>query len=121
LARYFVLFLTSGLAGAAAYLAINPHGAVPMLGASGAIYGLVGALLRFSPDGPGLMPLWSRQMALAIRRFVTDNLVLILIFTVPAFLSGSGGGLAWEAHVGGFAFGLIAGPLFFPRMRATNI
>ncbi|MDO7842780.1 rhomboid family intramembrane serine protease [Sphingomonas immobilis] len=119
--RYFGLFFVSGLAGAAVYLAINPHGAVPMLGASGAIYGLVGALLRVSPDGPGLMPLWSREMALAVRRFVTDNLLLIVIFTVPAFLSGSGGGLAWEAHVGGFAFGLIAGPLFFPRSRAMNI
>lgn len=112
--RYLALFVASGLAGALAYLAVNPHGTMPMLGASGAIYGLLGALLRLGPLDGTLVPLRSRAMAVVLKDFVTDNILLIVLFSVPALLAGTGGGLAWEAHVGGFAFGLLVGPAFFP-------
>ena len=119
--RYFGLFLLSGLAGAFAYLAVNPDGTVPMLGASGAIYGLMGTLLRLGPETGALVPLRSRAMALALKDFVRDNLLLILLFTVPALLAGTGGGLAWEAHVGGLTFGLLAGPKFVPTALCEDI
>jgi membrane associated rhomboid family serine protease len=112
--RYYALFLASGLAGALAYLAINPWGSVPMLGASGAIYGLLGALLRLGPQGEGLVAIRSRKMADAAKALVKENLVLIALLTLPALLSGHGGGLAWEAHLGGFVFALFAGPYFLP-------
>src|SRR4030095_15839380 len=47
--RYSALFVLSGLAGMAVFLLIHPKGNVPMLGASGAIYGLLGLLLRLPP------------------------------------------------------------------------
>ncbi|MDT7933770.1 MAG: rhomboid family intramembrane serine protease [Sphingomonadaceae bacterium] len=113
-ARFGALFLGSGLAGATLFLAFNPHGAVPMVGASGAIYGLLGVLLRARVGG-GRQPLWSPRMGRAILGLVQQNVVLILILAVPAFLGGSAVGLAWEAHLGGLLFGLLAGPWFFAR------
>jgi membrane associated rhomboid family serine protease len=119
-ARYAALFVLSALAGAALYLLIHPHGAVPMLGASGAIYGLFGLFLRLPPEGETLMPIRSARMRRAGVQLVKDNLFLIALLTLPALLTGSGGGLAWEAHLGGFLFGLLAGPRFLPRHAAAD-
>lgn len=120
-ARYFGLFLASGLSGALVYLAINPFATVPMLGASGAIYGLIGALLRLGPVGEGLVPICSRRIAEAGKQMIKDNALLFVLLTIPAILAHHGGGLAWEAHLGGLLFGLFVGPCFFPKLAATHI
>lgn len=118
--RYLLLFVLYGFAGLAAYLAVHPHGMTPMLGASGAIFGLLGFLVRYPDGGAEPMPLLSPATGTALVEFVKTNLILVLLLTVPALLSGSGGGVAWEGHLGGFAFGLLAGPLFAPRLGAEQ-
>ncbi len=110
--RFLAFYLLSGLAGAAVYLAINPDGSVPMVGASGAISGLIGMAARLHRDGSGLMSLTSGELRKRIWDFVKANLVLILIITVPIFLLGGEGGIAWEAHLGGFLVGLFAARFF---------
>lgn len=112
--RYLVLFGLSGLSGAAVFLALNPAGAVPMVGASGAICGLWGAAARYAPDG-GVAPLRSAQVRGNIVLFTQMNVVLFLILFALVRLSGGVGGLAWEAHLGGFLFGLLLGPWFAAR------
>lgn len=112
--RYFALFVACGLAGLAMFLAIHPFGEVPMLGASGAIFGLAGFLVRYPGGADMPAALISRATASAIFDFVKTNLILILILTVPALLQGQSGGVAWEGHLGGFVFGLLAAPLFAP-------
>lgn len=112
--RYLGLFGLSGLSGAVVFLALNPVGVVPMVGASGAICGLWGAAARYPPDG-GIAPLRSTQVRRAVIPFVQMNLVLFLILFALVRLSGGVGGLAWEAHLGGFLFGLLAGPWLAPR------
>ena len=112
--RLLLLYLLGGMSGAAFYLAVHPGGVVPMLGASGAICALVGLLLRLPADGFELHPLRSERMKLAAKAFVQENFILILILTVPALLSGRGGGVAWEAHLGGLVFGLFLGPKLLP-------
>ena len=107
-----VLLVACGLAGSAAFLAINPDGIIPAIGASGAIYGLVGYLARIRPGSGDTVPLFSRAMLAETGRFVRDNLVLVLLITVPIVLSGGSGGIAWEAHLGGFVAGLLLAPLF---------
>lgn len=116
--RYLLLFLLSGLAGLATFLAIHPHGDVPMLGASGAIFGLAGFTVRYPGGTYALAPLVSRETGQAIWGFVKANLILIVLLTVPALLQGESGGVAWEGHLGGFAFGLVAAPAFAPRRNS---
>jgi membrane associated rhomboid family serine protease len=110
--RLLALFALSGLAGMAFFLAVHPTGEVPMLGASGAIYGLLGYLLRLQGGG-GLLPIRSPRMRKAAVQFVKENLFLFLLLTVPALLRGEAGGVAWEAHLGGFLFGVFIAPLLF--------
>lgn len=111
--RWIVLFVGAGLAGAATFLAVNPAGAVPMVGASGAICGLWGFAARVDPDGR-LVGLRSAQVLRAVRHFALVNLVLFAILHLLARLADAPGGLAWEAHLGGFLFGLLLAPLFYP-------
>lgn len=109
---YIVLLGLSGLGGLALWLAI-PHLA-PMLGLSGAIFGLVGFILR-QPDPDSLpAPLTSRNTGRAFWIFIKLHLPLIAIFAIPLLLGAEGFGLAWEAHLGGF----IAGLLLYHPMRA---
>lgn len=112
--RFLTLFVLGGLSGAALYLLIHPTGSVPMVGASGAICALVGVLLRLPTEGYELNPLRSERMKLAAKEFVKSNVILILLLTVPAFLAGTGGGVAWEGHLGGLLFGLFLGPYLLP-------
>lgn len=109
---FLLLYLASGLAGAAGYLALHWDTAVPVVGASGAICGLWGAASRMGYGGR-ILPLRDRQVWLNLRNFTLMNLILIAIFALPQLLGGSGevqSFIAWEAHVGGYLLGLIAIP-----------
>lgn len=112
--RLLLLFVLCGLAGMAFFLAFHPRGSVPMIGASGAIYGLFGLLLRLQPASEALVPIRSPRMRRAAIDFVKDNLILVLILTLPALLTGQSGGVAWEAHLGGILFGLFVAPRLLP-------
>lgn len=110
--RFLALFAGSGVAGAALFLALDPAGVVPMVGASGAIFGLWGAVARIRADG-SMAPLWSQR--------VRDEVLLVGVINLMMFgidfamVQGGDGGVAWEAHVGGFLFGLLVMPWLAPR------
>lgn len=112
--RFGVLFVGSGLAGAALYLALNPTG-LPMVGASGAIFGLWGAVGRIRADG-SMAPLRSRRVRDEVLQVFLLNLVMYgLVFILTQVEGGGFGGIAWEAHIGGFLFGLLAMPWLASR------
>jgi membrane associated rhomboid family serine protease len=113
--RFAIAFILGGLSGMIVYLAIHPTSTTPMLGASGAIYGLLGLLIRSPTSDAPLMPIRSPEMRAEFVAFAKDNLLLILLLTVPALLAGRSGGVAWEAHLGGFLFGLLAAPKLLPE------
>ncbi|HEY2526103.1 MAG TPA: rhomboid family intramembrane serine protease [Candidatus Binataceae bacterium] len=110
--HYLSFYLLSGIASAAATVAMAPQSMVPVIGASGAIAGILGAYFILYPSGSILTffpPFFFRVPA-----------VLYLIFWFAAQLysgiaSGAApsmmGGVAWWAHVGGFLFGVAAGPI----------
>lgn len=113
-ARFLTVFFFGGLSGAAFFLLIHPSSSVPMLGASGAICAVIGLLLRLPGEGHKLHPIRSERTQQAAKWFIKSNLLLIAILTVPALLMGRGGGVAWEAHLGGLLFGFFLGPMLLP-------
>lgn len=112
---YHVFFLLCGLAGALFSLALRPSGDVPLVGASGAIYGLFAAAFRLDPGSDGLRPHLSKHVLSGWRWMVISNLVLIAMFGGLEFLFEATPGsfdpltvpVAWEAHVGGFVAGIF--------------
>ena len=117
--RFFGLYLGAGLAGAALYLALHPTGAVPMVGASGAIFGLWGAAARLHPDGD-VLPLRAPEVRREVVAALKVNLILFALLFVIVRLSGGVGGLAWEAHLGGFLVGLLLAPRLVARAPAPT-
>lgn len=109
---FFALFLACGLAGLSLWLAMHPASEIPVLGASGAIFGLLGFLIR-QPDPHGKpIPLASRATARALVEWIKLHLPLVILFAIPLLFGSSSFGLAWEAHLGGFIAGLmLCGPV----------
>jgi membrane associated rhomboid family serine protease len=115
--RFLFFYLASGVAAALLQTAVNPAAAVPMIGASGAVSGVLGAYLLLFPR--------ARVLTLVIVgffwRLVRIPAVVILGFwIVIQLLSGLGslrasGGVAWFAHVGGFGAGMLLVLALRPR------
>lgn len=106
--RFTLFYCLAAVAALATYLALHPNGNTPMLGASGAIFGLLGAVARIDHRYVRLVPLNSPQVWRVARDALRENIVLFAILFGIAWLTQSSGGLAWEAHIGGFLFGLLA-------------
>ncbi|MEM7781222.1 MAG: rhomboid family intramembrane serine protease [Pseudomonadota bacterium] len=112
LSGFVVLFVACGIAGFGFWFALNPTSEIPMLGASGAVFGLLGFVMR-KPDPAGpVIPLFSRAMGQAFIEWIKLHIPLIALFAIPMLLGSGFFGLAWEAHLGGFLCGLLlCGPI----------
>lgn len=114
-APYHIFYLSCGLAGNFVFWALHPNGDNPVVGASGAIYGVYAAGMRLDLFDDKLTPIWSRRTLDAIWFFIWSNLLVIALFGGPdlvlQILRGQGGDLAipiaWEAHLGGFIAGFF--------------
>jgi len=102
--NFLKVYFLGGIAGNIFYILLGPQN-IPGVGASGAIFALGGALAIMAPKLPVLvfpipvpMPLWAAM-----------TLFLVISFFVR--------GIAWQAHLGGFLLGLLAGYLFKRRRR----
>ncbi len=110
---YHILYLACGLAGNLLFWAIHPHGEIPVLGASGAIYGIYAAAMRLDPYRSRVAPIFSQTTLNAIWTFLWSNAVVIALFGgVPMLLQVFSGKplqipIAWEAHLGGFITGFF--------------
>lgn len=122
---FLLFFLVCGVAAAITYLAFNWGGALPVVGASGAISGLMAAALRMLPGQtpwavPGetpLAPLFSRQLLVFTAIWAAINL---LTGITGLGMAGESGLIAWQAHLGGFVAGLLlSGP--FDRLRPRAV
>jgi membrane associated rhomboid family serine protease len=119
-ARFLLFYVLCGLAAVAAQAASNPASAVPMVGASGAIGGVMGAYAFLYPRAPVHMLVvfgfYIDRVAVPAVLMLGYWFVIQLIGGVPA-LGGEGGGVAFWAHVGGFLAGIALVPLFRVRRR----
>ncbi len=117
-----IFYVVMGIAAAFGQILIDPASQIPTIGASGAIAGVMGAYLVFWPqariDTLIFFFYFIRVVPLSAV-FVLGYWILIqFIQGVPA-LAGLDGGVAWWAHIGGFAGGALAGLLF--RGRAAEV
>lgn len=125
--RFLGFALFTGVAGGLTFILLNPGLEAPVIGASGAVAGMMGGTMRFmfsaiddggfrrlreAPRTVRLMPL---AEALSDQRILATSALFILLNVLAIFGFGgaqSPGGIAWEAHVGGYIAGLLGFGLF---------
>ena len=119
--RFLVFYLLGGLVATAAQILINPTSTVPNLGASGAIAGVMGAFLITYPRDRIRTILFLFifvQVTLIPAILLVGFWFLVQLFSeVGALAQVQGGGVAYMAHIGGFAFGALTARLFESRKR----
>lgn len=124
---FLAFFIICGVAGAIFYLALNWGSPVPVVGASGAISGLMAAGLRMLPgqtpwaveNQAPLAPVFSRQIVMFSVVWAAINLLAGL---TGLGMGGESGLIAWQAHLGGFLAGLfLCGPFDLLRPRPTGL
>jgi membrane associated rhomboid family serine protease len=122
--RYLLFYLVAGVAAGLAMVAMGPMSRVPVIGASGAIAGVLGAYFVLYPRAyiTTILPIF------IFIQVVQIPAVFYLLFWFAAQLyaglaSGAEGpligGVAWWAHVGGFLFGIAAAPLLARHASAA--
>ena len=122
-ARFFIFYVLCGIAAVAAQVLPNPGSIIPMVGASGAISGVLGAYMLLYPRARVLIGLPLGFLIVELGRFPAVW-VLAIWFLMQLFLGGlsltrppgaEGGGIAFGAHAGGFVAGLLLVTLFKRR------
>ncbi|MBI4537579.1 MAG: rhomboid family intramembrane serine protease [candidate division NC10 bacterium] len=116
--RFAVFYLLCGLAAALAQTVVNPASRIPMVGASGAISGVLGAYLLLFPDARvlTLIPLgFFTQLVEIPALIVLGFWILVQLFNGLLTFDFAGGGVAWFAHIGGFFGGMALIGLFKQR------
>ena len=109
--KFLAFYLASGVAGNIVYAAFHLSSHQPVLGASGAVAGVLAASLLCNPNGivwlPGL-PIFLRVWMFAPLWFISELLNAIN----EQYVRSTVGGVAYLVHVGGFLFGLVAATTF---------
>jgi membrane associated rhomboid family serine protease len=122
--RFVLVYLGSGAIAALAQLVMQPHSSVPMIGASGAIAGVLGAYFLLFPFSRivTLIPLFYVWQTAELPAFMFLGFWFLLqwlqgMVTIGQLAAGASG-VAWWAHVGGFVSGLVMVVLLAPRRRS---
>jgi membrane associated rhomboid family serine protease len=120
--RFTVFYLVCGLAAVAAQTLANPSSAVPMVGASGAIGGVMGAYALLYPRAPVhmlvVLGFYVDRVAVPAVLMLGYWFLIQMVGSVPS-LQGDGGGVAFFAHIGGFLAGLTLAPVFRQPQRVA--
>ncbi len=115
--RFVVFYLLCGLAATYAHALMNSSSTVPLIGASGAISGVLGAYLLLYPRAKVVTLVF---FGLYVRTVMVPAMVVLGFWFFLQFLSAmgtssGGGGVAWYAHIGGFVVGMALIGLFKRR------
>lgn len=120
--RFFVFYVSCGLIAALSHIIIDPNSSVPMVGASGAISGVLGAYFLRFPRTRVHVVIFFFFFIRVVRVSALFVLGLWFIMQVLSGLGslgiGGGGGVAWFAHIGGFVTGMI---LIFPFEKKERV
>jgi membrane associated rhomboid family serine protease len=110
---FFSFYLLSGIIAGLGFVLLHADSGIPLIGASGAVSGLMGAGIRLmEPQALGsraIAPLHSRQVMGMTLVYTLINLAIAVLTVIPVLGEVS---IAWEAHLIGYAFGLLVFPLW---------
>jgi membrane associated rhomboid family serine protease len=121
--RFVLFYLLCGAAAALVQSVINPHSEVPMIGASGAIAGVLGAYMVLFPSAHVLVlvPLGFFTQIMRLPALLVLGFWFVLQFIQGGLMApGEGGGVAYWAHIGGFVAGIVLIFLLRRRPPATT-
>jgi membrane associated rhomboid family serine protease len=110
--RYLLFYLLAGLGAAFTQIFINPVSQIPMVGASGAIAGVLGAYILLFPTARilTLIPIFFFIQLVELPAYLFLGIWFIMQLVSGMLSLGIGadaGGVAWWAHIGGFATGAV--------------
>jgi membrane associated rhomboid family serine protease len=122
--RFLGFYLTAGVAAALAQTVVGPGSRIPMIGASGAVSGVLGAYLLLFPRASVLtlvtFGFFIRIVKVPAMIVLGFWIVVQLINGLVTFGAGARGGVAWFAHIGGFVAGIALLWLLRPRRPARS-
>jgi membrane associated rhomboid family serine protease len=120
--KFVVFYILCGLAAAGAQMYSNPSSTVPMVGASGAISGVMGAYAVLYPRAGVhvlvFLGFFLQRMVFPAWFMLGYWFLLQLLGAVPT-IAGSSGGIAFWAHIGGFAAGVLLVFVFADRKKIS--
>jgi membrane associated rhomboid family serine protease len=114
--RFIIFYLFCGTLAALCHISTDLHSEIPMVGASGAISGILGAYLILFPYAKVKTLIFLGFFITIIRIPAIVLLVIWMVIQVSSGIIASDGGVAWFAHIGGF----IAGMLFILPFRSLK-
>jgi len=103
--KFLLFYFAAGLGASLIHIIFNFNSAVPVIGASGAVSGIMGAYLILYPQAKvrTLVFIFIFITFMDVPAFV----FLIVWFIFQFFYAGGGSGIAWMAHIGGFLVGIL--------------
>jgi membrane associated rhomboid family serine protease len=112
--KFILFYLICGVAAALAQALPDPHSTIPMIGASGAISGVLGAYLMLYPHARVLVaiPLGFIVHTMRIKAYWVLGFWFVMQLISSALSGDQQGGVAFGAHIGGFIAGMVLVPLF---------
>ncbi len=117
--RFLAFFALCGAAGAIVYALFNANDLAVLVGASGGVTGLLGGIVRFAFQNPPRGAAPRHRVPISDSSVIAWSSAVVVINASVAFIGpGFGAGeadVAWQAHLGGYFFGLFAFPLFDRR------
>ena len=125
-ARFLLFYAVCGVAAAVAQIASNPFSTAPMVGASGAIAGILGAYLLLFPGARvlTLIPIFIIFTTVELPAYFIIGYWALIQFLNASLLGGGemlrGGGVAYFAHIGGFVAGVVLIFFFGGRSRRAR-
>lgn len=122
---YLIFYLLGGVAAALLQTFIDPNSQVPVLGASGAIAGVLGAYIFLFPRARvvTLVPIFFFLSVIEVPAiiFLGFWFVTQLFSGLAAIGAEAAQGVAWWAHIGGFLVGLVLSPFFLRRQPPREV
>ncbi len=117
--KFVLFYVISGVAAALTQMVVNPDSTIPMVGASGAVSGVMGAYILLYPHARIhtfiFLGVFATTMQLKAGVMLGYWILLQILGSIPSLTGVDRGGVAFFAHIGGFVAGLIFVKLFETR------